>query len=246
MIEAIERYIKKNGFNGFEPQAVLFDMDGVLYDSMPNHAEAWTECMSLNNLNMTKEEAYLYEGMRGVETIQLLAKKQLGIDFTEEEAAKIYKQKSELYAAAGRAKMIDGVYALQESIARRGWKIGVVTGSGQATLLNRILQDFKGLVSPEILVNANDVQRGKPAPDPYIKGMQKADVQPWQTIVVENAPLGVRAAVAAQCFTVAINTGPLPNAALEQEGADMVLPSMDAFNKLLARTFPNDGDALSC
>ena len=142
--------------------------------------------------------------------------------------------------------MTDGVYALQESIARRGWKIGVVTGSGQATLLNRILQDFKGLVSPEILVNANDVQRGKPAPDPYIKGMQKADVQPWQTIVVENAPLGVRAAVAAQCFTVAINTGPLPNAALEQEGADMVLPSMDAFNKLLARTFPNDGDALSC
>ena len=64
--------------------------------------------------------------------------------------------------------------------------------------------------------------------------------------MVENAPLGVRAAVAAQCFTVAINTGPLPNAALEQEGADMVLPSMDAFNKLLARTFPNDGDALSC
>ena len=51
--------------------------------------------------------------------------------------------------------------------------------------------------------------------------MKKCGTKPWETIVVENAPLGVRAAVAAQCFTIAANTGPLPDKALLDEGADL-------------------------
>ena len=73
-----------------------------------------------------------------------------------------------------------------------------------------------------------DVTRGKPDPQPYLIGMKKAGIQPWEAIVVENAPLGVRAAVAAQCFTIAVNTGPLPDATLANEGADLVLPDMKA------------------
>ena len=102
------------------------------------------------------------------------------------------------------------------------------------------------MVSPDVLVCAKDVKHGKPAPDPYIKGMEKAGTRPWETIVIENAPLGVRAAVAAHCFTIAVNTGPLPHSILEQEGADMVFPSMDALNESLARIFPSDGDTPSC
>ena len=54
-----------------------------------------------------------------------------------------------------------------------------------------------------------------------------------QTIVVENAPLGVRAAVAAGCLTVAVNTGPLPDNVLADEGADIVVRTMDEFRELL-------------
>jgi beta-phosphoglucomutase len=246
MIPSIMTYLKNTGFEHFVPKAVLFDMDGVLYDSMPNHAKAWVQCMENYGLTMTEEDAYLYEGMRGVETIKLLAGKQWGKDVTEGQAEKIYKDKSKIYSKFPAAKQINGVHDLQETITERGWKIGVVTGSGQKTLLQRIKRDFKNLVSPEILVCANDVKQGKPAPDPYQKGMLKAGTEPWQTIVVENAPLGVRAAVAAQCFTIAVNTGPLPDSALEKEGADMVLPSMVALNELLAKTFPNDDDTLFC
>ena len=71
------------------------------------------------------------------------------------------------------------------------------------------------------------MERGKPAPDPYLMGLAKAGgLKPWQGIVVENAPLGVRAGVAADIFTVAINSGPLPDAALADEGADIVLQRM--------------------
>jgi beta-phosphoglucomutase-like phosphatase (HAD superfamily) len=59
--------------------------------------------------------------------------------------------------------------------------------------------------------------------------LKKGGLQPNQAIVVENAPLGVRSAVAAGIFTVAVNTGILRNEELEKEGANIVYPSMKAF-----------------
>ncbi len=226
-MDAIDNFLRKHCYEAFMPKAVLFDMDGVLYDSMGNHAKAWHECMKRHGIEMSENEALLYEGMRGVEVIQMLTEKQLGRRATDDEAKAIYKAKSELYASKGEAKLIEGVHNLQEAIARRGWTIGVVTGSGQPTLLQRIQHDFSGLVSPNVIVTAHDVERGKPAPDPYINGMEKAGTQPWQTIVVENAPLGVQAAVAAGCFTIAVNTGPLPDSVLHEAGADLVTGTMN-------------------
>lgn len=233
MKQAIEKYLKRTQFEHFIPKAVLFDMDGVLYDSMPNHAKAWHQCMKSKGLEMSENEAYLYEGMRGVETIKLIAERQWNRPVSNAEAAEIYRQKSAIYSAYKPAPMIEGVHALQEAIAQRGWHIGVVTGSGQQSLLNRILYDFQGLVSADILVSAKDVEHGKPCPDPYIAGMQKAHVSPWETIVVENAPLGVKAAVAAQCFTIAVNTGPLPDSVLINAKADLIVPSMKVLKDMI-------------
>ena len=79
-----------------------------------------------------------------------------------------------------------------------------------------------------IIVTSFDVEHGKPNPEPYLKGLLKAGVSPEEGIVVENAPLGVRAAVAAGIFTIAVNTGPLPDKALADEGADIIFPTMSA------------------
>jgi beta-phosphoglucomutase-like phosphatase (HAD superfamily) len=74
------------------------------------------------------------------------------------------------------------------------------------------------------------VKYGKPNPEPYLMGMQKGGLQPHECIVVENAPLGVHAAKAAGIFTIAVNTGPLPDKALLDEGADLLFPSMQALS----------------
>ena len=60
-------------------------------------------------------------------------------------------------------------------------------------------------------------------------GMDKAGVQPWQSIVIENAPLGVKAGSAAKCFTIGITTGPIPEDIMLENGADIVYPTMEAF-----------------
>lgn len=233
METVIKNYLCKHGYSVWEPKAALFDMDGVLYDSMPYHAKAWHDSMAEYGIPMTEAEAYAFEGMRGFETIKIVAGRFWGREITEEESVEMYRVKSAHYAAFPKAPMIPGVHKLQETMRDFGLRIGVVTGSGQHSLLERILGDFGGLVSPDIMVTALNIKRGKPAPDPYLRGMEKAETEPWQTVVVENAPLGVRAGVAAGCFVVAVNTGPLPDSALADEGADIVCHSMDEFRELL-------------
>mgnify|MGYP002624585560 CR=1 FL=1 len=237
--QAINEYARKHGFQQFCPKAVFFDMDGVIYDSMPNHAKSWHEAMAHYGLVMPPEGAYQYEGMRGVETIKLLARQQWQRELSDEEAKEMYAYKSATYAACPPASQMPGVKTLMQQIKADGLKICVVTGSGQHTLLDKLLTDFEGLLTEELIVTAFDVKHGKPSPEPYIAGMQKAGTQPWESIVVENAPLGVRAAIAARCFTIAVNTGPLPDAALQSEGADLIFSKMtdlsDQWSQLLKR-----------
>lgn len=217
----------------------LFDMDGVLYDSMPNHARAWHESMSSYGINMTEQEAYACEGMRGVEVIMELARRQWGREITESEAEEMYRAKSAAYAAIGAPTFVPGILDVHAALRSLGIHIGVVTGSGQKTLLSRLASDFGDTLTPGLIVSAHDVSHGKPAPDPYLQGIRKAgqllgkEILPKQTIVIENAPLGVRSAVAAGCFTIAVNTGPLPDEALRKEGAAMVLPDMKSLTAAL-------------
>lgn len=221
--------MNKHGFGLFRPKAMLFDMDGVIYDSMPNHACSWHQAMASAGIVMDESEAYQYEGMRGVETIRLKARQQWNRDISDEEAQKLYELKAAAFSQCPPAPKMEGVEELMQQIKADGLKICVVTGSGQRTLLDKLESDFKGLLHKDLIVTSFDVKHGKPAPDPYLVGMQKAKVNPWETIVIENAPLGVQAAVAARCLTIAVNTGPLPDEELAKNGADLIMPDMKTF-----------------
>ena len=70
--EAIRTYLQTHRFASLHLKAVLFDMDGVLFDSMKNHAAAWHEAMKRYHLHMTPEEAYLHEGRTGADTINII------------------------------------------------------------------------------------------------------------------------------------------------------------------------------
>lgn len=227
--EEIQEYLNKYGFEALSPKAVLFDMDGVLYNSMPNHAYSWNKSMESFGLKMEKADAYRYEGMRGVETIKLICKEQWGREISDEESQKMYDVKSHIFSTCPEAKIMEGVQDVMRMMKAAGMKIVVVTGSGQRSLLDKLVREFDGLVSPELIVSSFDVTRGKPNPEPYLKGLQKAGVEPWEALVVENAPLGVRAGVAAKIFTIAVNSGPLPNEMLSAEGASLVFDDMPAF-----------------
>ena len=211
----------------FCPRVVLFDMDGVLYNSMPNHATAWQEAMAAFNIPFTAADAYATEGARGVDTIRKYAKELLGKEFTEAEAQKIYDVKAHYFHEMGEAPIFEGVKELMGKIRKSGLQIVIVTCSAQLPLIERLKADFGEFITNNNITTAYDVKRGKPNPDPYLMGLQKAgNLSPHEGIVIENAPLGVRAGVTAGCFTIAINSGPLEDKILLQEGANMLYPTI--------------------
>ncbi len=223
-----QAYLTRNGFGATCLKAVLFDMDGVLFDSMPNHARSWAQVCREFGLDMTPEEAYLHEGRTGASTINLLARRQWGRDATDEEIRRIYDEKCRLFNACPEAPRMDGAADVLRRVQADGLTIVVVTGSGQRSLIDRLEHNYPGVFHRDLMVTSFDVEHGKPDPEPYLTGLRRAGVQPWEALVVENAPLGVRAGVAAGIFTVAVNTGPIPPKVLADEGADLVLPSMAA------------------
>ena len=210
-------------------KAVLFDMDGVLYDSMPIHVQAYDETLSKWGLKAEPEDIYMMEGRTGHSTIDIIIKNNWGRNATQEEKETIYAQKAKRFVELNTvAKLIPDVMEVLEKVKRLGLMRIIVTGSGQPTLFNNLDEHFPGFFERDLMVTAYDVQYGKPHPEPYFMGLKKANLKPDEAIVIENAPLGIESAVAAGIYTIAVNTGPLPDEVLLKAGANAIFPSMKA------------------
>lgn len=211
-----------------QPKAFLFDMDGTLYDSMPNHASSWYQMICEHGIPCTPEEFYLYEGATGHFTVNLLIQRAFGREATAEEVQSYYERKAEIFRSKPAPKVMAGALELVRAVEALPWKPQtiLVTGSAQGSLLGMLDSDFPGAFPQERRVTALNVKRGKPNPDPFLQGAALAGVKPEECIVIENAPLGVTAGHRAGCFTVAVATGPIPHETLAEAGADLVFGSM--------------------
>lgn len=232
---ATNNYISRNGSSHFSIKAALIDMDGVLYDSMPYHTLSWQKMISEQGVACSRDEFYLYEGMTGAATINLIWQREFGHTLSSEEVKRLYKVKTEYFKAFPQPDSIPGTSELFQILERHDIKRVLVTGSAQNTLLQRIDSDFPGAFLPEMRITALDVTNGKPNPEPYLRGLERSATKATETIVVENAPLGVKAGHAAGCFTIAVATGPIPAAELYNAGADIVFPTMKNFTDTLAK-----------
>jgi len=206
-------------------RAVFFDQDGILFDSMPNHAKAWEEVMNSFGLPLTAYEVYLNEGRTGRAVIEE-AIEQVNPS-TPVDIDAIYHAKSAAFRRLCHGELppvISGVKEVLEYLHSCGIQCWVVTGSGERSLLDNLEKTFPGIFSG--FVTAFDVTHGKPDPEPYLKAWERTGFDKSECAVVENAPLGVRAGKAAGLFTIAVNTGILPDSALAAEHADCIFPNM--------------------
>lgn len=211
-----------------ELKAVLFDMDGVLFDSMKNHTKSWYQTMNEWNIPCTREEFYLHEGRTGAGTTRLLFNRELNREPSEEEIKAVYTLKTKYFNQLPLAQPMPGALELLRKIKSEGIEVCVVTGSAQQSLLSRLDSAFPDIFDAKHLICARDVKRGKPDPEPYLKALELMGVSAGEAIVVENAPMGVESAKAAGIFTVTVNTGPLDPALFEQLGTDKLYPTMQA------------------
>ncbi|AVM53464.1 HAD superfamily hydrolase (TIGR01509 family) [Bacteroides zoogleoformans] len=229
MIEnATFRFTETSGLPHIQLKAVLFDMDGVLFNSMPYHTDAWHKVMERHGLHLSREEAYMHEGRTGAGTINIVYRRQHGTDAPAELIECIYAEKSAEFGTHPEPLPMPGAWEILQKVKAAGLIPVLVTGSGQHSLLNRLNHSFPDIFRRKHMVTAYDVKYGKPHPEPYLMGLQKAGVKADEAIVIENAPIGVEAGVAAGIFTIAVNTGPLDPQILLNAGANLLFPSMQA------------------
>ena len=182
-------------------------------------------------LLLARARGGMYEGRTGESTINELYQKTFLRDATDEEKKSIYEEKAILFNQYNDGKAMQGAAEVLKKVKASGLQTLVVTGSGQHSLINKLEHTYPGYFKREKMVTAFDVKLGKPHPEPYLMGLEKAGVKPYEALVVENAPMGIQAGVAAGIFTIAVNTGPLDDRILLDAGADLLYPDMTALAK---------------
>lgn len=213
-------------------QAFFFDMDGVLFDSMPNHVLAWSETLARYGIPFTARDCYLNEGRTSRDVIMLLANRH-HVPVSEEQLEIIYHEKTASYRRRGGGKPMKDIDLVLHFLEQRHIGIWVVTGGGQTDLYEQLEGFFPGIFHPEKMITAFDVKHGKPDPEPYLKAWERSHLDKSQCCVVENAPLGIKAGKAAGLFTIGVNTGALTREDLEQAGADIVFDNMAQLHQWL-------------
>jgi len=206
----------------------FFDMDGVLYDSMGAHADAWSKAFEHFGIDFSPEKVYQNEGRTAHSTINLVYQQNEERMATESEIDQIYSKKSELIEAYPDAIPFIGAKVLMGELKDKGIDIWVVTGSMQDKYLEALLRDFEGLITAEKIISGRDVRHCKPHPEPYLTALHKSGLLADEVIVIENAPLGIQSAKAAGIYTVAINTGILEDCILMESGADLLFKDWKA------------------
>ncbi len=214
-------------------RAILFDLDGVITDTVKFHYEAFRTVFKKAGIDVKPEDIYCNEGMPALEIGRALLEK-YAIKVPEDELKRMIKEKQELFRrlSRGNARAYEGVPETLAMLREGGIKLALVTGSNKASVM-KIVEEAGVDKAFDAIVASDDVERGKPYPDPYLRGMEKLGVESGKSVVVENAPLGVKSAKAAGAGYVIAVTTTLPEDCFKE--ADDVMPSFVCLEQCLAR-----------
>jgi sugar-phosphatase len=174
--------------------AILFDLDGVLMDSRVCVERHWTRWANSRGIDLALVLAEAH-GRRTTDTIRAVAP---SLDIEAE--ARLLE--------AAEAVDFDGVTTLPgaaellEALPSGSWT--VVTSGTRALATGRLAQG--GLPIPPQLITADDVERGKPDPQPYLAGAAVLGLDPAVCLVVEDAPAGIQAGKAAGMTVLTVTT----------------------------------------
>lgn len=220
-------------------KAFFFDMDGVLFDSMPLHAIAWEQTMTRHQLPFSAYDTYRNEGRTGESIVREAIRQYQHREPTPQEVQQIYTEKGNLFHALGNTPPIEDVNEVLQFLQAQHCQLWIVTGSAQQSLFDKLNDCFPQVFEREHMITAWEVTHGKPDPEPYRKAWERCGLSKDQCCVVENAPLGVQSGKAAGLTVYAVNTGILHPEDLRAAGADEVFDNMHQLLHFLQKHYSN-------
>ncbi len=181
--------------------AVIFDLDGTLVDSMPAHFAAWCEALAKHDApRVFPEDVFYAMGGRPTKDIVKELNGECGLKLDPEEVA-VDKRKAFL-RHLDDVVIIDDVVAFAESL-RGKMPMAIATG-GTRIVAEKTLQAVGLSDLFDEVVTANDVVCGKPAPDIYLEAASRLEIAPERCLVFEDAPAGMMAAQSAGMTVVCV------------------------------------------
>jgi mannitol-1-/sugar-/sorbitol-6-phosphatase len=202
--------------------AVLFDLDGVLVESREATERVWLDWAARNGI----EEGALRSAMHGVRSLEVVRALRPGLDAVAESDAIERAQAEDVRGLRAIPGAAEALAALRED------RVAVVTSATRALAAARL--SAVGIEPPAVMVNAEDVSRGKPDPEGYLTAARRIGVEPGDALVVEDSPPGVEAGRAAGAATVAVAS---THGVSELAAADVVIASLVELPAVLAREF---------
>jgi sugar-phosphatase len=199
----------------FEADAILFDIDGTLVDSTPAVIRTWTAFAEQRSLD-SEEILRVSHGRRTEDTLADL------LPMSEVAAATELMEELEL-ADLDDIVALPGVDAVLRNLAAERW--AAVT-SGSRRLMRARLQ-AAGLPIPQVLIGAENVERGKPDPEGYLAAAAALGADPARCLIIEDAPAGIRAGRTAGAAVLAVATSHDKD---DLQGADAVVTDMTAIS----------------
>jgi sugar-phosphatase len=190
----------------FDCAAILFDLDGVLVDSTGSVTRQWRRWAEEHNLDPQK----VLEIAHGVRTIEIVRKLAPHLD-AEAEVKRIEKREADDQEGVA---VMPGAAELLKAIPEGRWCV-VTSGTRYLATARLKLAD---LPTPDVLVSADDVSKGKPDPEPYLMGAKLLGMNSAECLVIEDAPAGIRAAHGGEMKAIAI-TSTYPASELQEADA---------------------------
>lgn len=197
--------------------AILFDFDGVLAETMLDHFHAWTLALKDFGVDLMAENYYPLEGLA---MDKLALKYCLENHIPPSESKKIIEKKEKYYLANYQFRLYPGVPELIEKLHVKKVPIAIVTTGLRTRLLKSTPLNFLNKFST--IVTGDEVERGKPFPDPYLKASRDLGANITDCVVVENSPMGVESAKSAGAYCIGISS---TLGAGHLAGADQVVSS---------------------
>ena len=178
-------------------QAFLYDCDGTLADTMGPHTEAWVEEVARHGVKIEASLIYELAGMPATKTV-IEINRRFGSSLDPEAVAKS-KEKLFLENYMGSiAPIIEVVDHLRQNAIRAGGhaRIAVVSG-GRTAVVSKTLKILGIDDLVEVVICAEDVQHGKPHPEPFLMAAERLGIAPKDCLVFEDGELGIQSAIAA-------------------------------------------------
>ena len=184
-------------------RAVIFDLDGVLIDSGPAHHESWRQLGAELGVDVGAEQFAATFGRQNRDIIPLLFGPDLGADRVHE----LSERKEALYRdlVRGRIKEVPGAVALVSACRQAGLRLAVGS-SGHPVNIELALQELGMADCFEAIVTGHDVNRGKPDPQVFLLAAERLGVEPAACAVIEDAPSGIEAALAADMTAIGLTS----------------------------------------